>query len=85
MSKTVKIAISLPEEILLEAERARQASGQSRSEFFRQAVQLMIRAEQEREEDERYIRAYREQPETDEEVQQVEALAFEALAQEPWE
>ena len=38
MSKTTKIAISLPEEVLTAVEREREGSGESRSQIFRRAV-----------------------------------------------
>lgn len=85
MSKTIKIAISLPEDLLEAAERERIARGESRSEFFRQALQNLLRQKRERDAIERYVAGYREQPETDEEVQAAYASSQAALAQEPWE
>ena len=38
MGKTAKVAISLPEDILKVVEKERKARGESRSEFFRQAM-----------------------------------------------
>ena len=85
MGKTVKIAISLPEETLSEVEQERRNRGESRSEFFRQAVQALLRREQRRAAVERYIQGYREQPETQDEVEAAQGSATAALAQEPWE
>ena len=80
-----KIAISLPDEILQNIERERLASGETRSEFFRRAVQAFLRHKREREMEEQYIRAYREMPETAEELEGLDAAALESLAQEPWD
>ena len=68
MSKTSKIAISLPEEVLTAVEREREESGESRSQIFRRAVDLLLRQRKEREMSEQYIRAYQQMPETKEEV-----------------
>jgi len=79
-----KIAISLPEEMLQAVEKERLAKGESRSEFFRRAVEQLLRRELEREWDEQYVRAYLENPETAEELAWGQ-LGLAALAQEPWE
>ena len=50
MPKTSKIAISLPEEVLTAVEREREESGESRSQIFRRAVDLLLRQRKEREE-----------------------------------
>lgn len=84
MGKTVKIAISLPDSLLEAAERRRQARGETRSEFFRHAAEDFLRREAEREDVERYVRAYRQWPESAAEVQAADHAAAEALGQEPW-
>jgi Arc/MetJ-type ribon-helix-helix transcriptional regulator len=48
-AKTTKIAISLPEEVLDAVERERGESGESRSEFFRRAVEALLRRQREQE------------------------------------
>jgi metal-responsive CopG/Arc/MetJ family transcriptional regulator len=84
MGKAVRIAISLPPEILEAAERERQASGETRSEFFRRAVELLLHGERRRQATEQYIRAYQEQPETDDEVAAIHQASSAVLGQEPW-
>jgi metal-responsive CopG/Arc/MetJ family transcriptional regulator len=85
MSRTVKIAISLPGELLDSAERARRACGETRSEFFRRAVEaLLLRQEQQTAVNE-YVEAYRRQPETVEEQRIATQQASAVLALEPWE
>lgn len=85
MSKTSKIAISLPEEVLAAVEREREESGESRSQFFRRAVETILRHKQEREMSEQYIRAYQEMPETKEEVEAARRAASTILAEELWQ
>jgi metal-responsive CopG/Arc/MetJ family transcriptional regulator len=80
-----KIAISLPDGVLQTVEKERLASGVSRSEFFRRAVEAYLRREQERQWDEQYVRAYQLYPETPEEVALAEATLGYAFAESPWD
>ena len=80
-----KIAISLPDEFLSEVEAERSAHGESRSQFFRRAAELLIRRERQREAVQQYIRGYQEHPETEEEVAWGEATLGWALTESPWE
>jgi len=85
MPKIAKIAISLPEEVLVSVEQERKNSGESRSEFFRRAVEALLRRQQEQEMSEQYIRAYQQIPETEEEIEAARHAASNILAKEPWE
>lgn len=85
MGKAVKIAISLPPELLKAAERERKARKQTRSELFRNALESFLRSEHERRASERYVRGYRDMPETEEEIQAVHQAGIAALARESWE
>jgi metal-responsive CopG/Arc/MetJ family transcriptional regulator len=85
MSQAVKISISLPADILEEADQQRESLGTSRSEFFRQALEAWLRHLNEQKAIARYIQGYREHPETVEEVEEVAATGKGALALEPWE
>jgi len=85
MSTAVKITISLPRELLKTAERERKARGESRSQFFRQAVESFLRQSKQRRDIEQYVQGYRETPETEEEVAAVQQVSTTALSQEPWE
>lgn len=85
MPKTAKIAISLPEEVLEAVERERGESGESRSEFFRRAVEMLLRRRREQEMSQQYVRAYQRMPETKEEVTAAYRAASNILAEEPWE
>lgn len=85
MSSVVKVAISLPPTILDSVEKERRRRGESRSEFFRQAVQAFLRDLQQRKDVERYVQGYLEHPERAEEVDAISAASYEALAEEPWD
>ena len=84
-AKTTKIAISLPEAVLDAVEKEREGSGESRSEFFRRAVEALLRQQREKELSERYVRAYQNLPESPEEVEAARKAAGSILAEEPWE
>jgi metal-responsive CopG/Arc/MetJ family transcriptional regulator len=85
MPKTAKIAISLPEDVLAAVERERRGSGESRSEFFRRAAEILLRHQREQEMNELYACAYQQMPETKEEVEAARRAASSILAKEPWE
>ena len=84
MPKTSKIAISLPEEMLTAVEREREERGESRSQIFRRAVDLLLRQRKEQEMSEQYIRAYQQVPETKEEVATARRAVSTILTEEPW-
>ncbi len=85
MPKTTKVAISLPEEVLTAVEREREGSGESRSQIFRRAVEMLLRQRKEWEMSEQYIDAYQQMPETEEEVAAARHAASAILAEEPWQ
>ena len=85
MPKTAKIAISLPEEVLVAVERERRDSGESRSQFFRRAAEALLRRQREQEMSEQYIHAYQQIPDTGEEVEAARSAASNILAEEPWD
>ena len=80
-----KIAISLPDEVLQAVEKERLASGQSRSEFFRIAVEAFLRQRRDRELEEQYVRGYQENPETAEEIALAKPTMGLVLADNPWD
>lgn len=82
------MAISLPAELLDRIEAERRATGESRSEFVRRAVDTLLRAQDEQQADEEYIEAYRKYPETPEEIADAEAIykaGLEVWLENPWE
>ncbi|OGO14789.1 MAG: hypothetical protein A2Z02_06705 [Chloroflexi bacterium RBG_16_48_7] len=84
VQRTTKIAISLPRDMLKAVEQERKRSGESRSELFRRAVDMLLRSYKERTMTERYIRAYEQIPETKEEIKAIRHTASDVLAGEPW-
>lgn len=84
MGSIARISISLPAETLRVAERERRSTGESRSEFFRRAIEELVRRRREREQIDRYVAGYIAEPE-DAEESWVDALGRERLEQEPWE
>ena len=84
MTRSAKIAISLPKDVLEAIEAECKASGESRSQLFRRAVDLLLRQRKERELSEQYIRAYQQMPETKEELTSARRSARAILAKEPW-
>ncbi|MBI2831827.1 MAG: ribbon-helix-helix protein, CopG family [Chloroflexi bacterium] len=85
MPKTAKVAISLPEDVLRIVEQERKSIGESRSQFFRRAVECLLKNKRDREASEQYVRAYNKIPETKEEVAAARKAASIILAEEPWE
>lgn len=84
MSKSTKVAISLPEGILKAVEEKRKARGESRSEFFRRAAEKLLKQEQESKEVETYVRGYCTVPESAKEVEAAHKIGVAILAEEPW-
>jgi metal-responsive CopG/Arc/MetJ family transcriptional regulator len=84
MTRAVKIAISLPEDLLRVVDEQRLANGTSRSAFFRLAVEELSRRQREQDAAGRYVRGYLQHPESDEEIQEALQTATAVLAVEPW-
>lgn len=84
MKRIVKVAISLPEDLLVAVDQARNTAGTTRSRFFRDAVEARLQLGVTSEVD-RYVAAYRAEPEGAEEVAAAMASAVHLLAAEPFE
>jgi metal-responsive CopG/Arc/MetJ family transcriptional regulator len=84
MKKSAKVAISLPENVLKAVEKQRKARGESRSEFFRRAAEKLLKQEQESKAIEKYVKGYRDIPESAAEVEIIHKTGAAALAREPW-
>ena len=85
MGKVAKVAISLPEDVLEAVDLERQAKGESRSQFFRRAIERLLKQERESSAAKDYVRGYREVPESAEEVEATHRMGSAVLAEEPWE
>ncbi len=84
MGKTTKVAISLPVSILETIEKERKARGESRSEFFRLAVEEYLKQGRESKAIKDYIEGYVAQPESAGEVKATHRAGMAVLAEEPW-
>ena len=84
MGKSAKVAISLPEDVLEAVELERKVKGESRSKFFRRAIERLLKQEQESSAVKDYVRGYREVPESADEVEAAHRLGSAVLAEEPW-
>jgi len=84
MGKSAKVAISLPEDILEVVERERRAKGESRSEFFRRAIERLLKYERESSAIKDYVRGYQQVPESAEEVEVAHLSGSAVLGEEPW-
>ena len=85
MGKSAKVAISLPEDILEAVETERKAKGESRSKFFRRAIERLLKQERDSSAVNDYVRGYQEVPESAEEIEAVHRVGSAVLAEEPWE
>ena len=85
MGKSAKVAISLPEDVLEAVETERKAKGESRSKFFRRAIERLLKQERDSSAVKDYVRGYREIPESADEVEAAHRLGIAVLAEEPWE
>ena len=85
MPAYTKVTVSLPEDLHRAAERERKRRKQSRSRFFRSAIEALLEHQRERQASEHYVAAYLALPETDPEVSTVDRLSQAVLASEPWE
>ena len=84
MNKTAKVAISLPAHVLKAIEEERKAKGESRSEFFRRAVEILLKREQESKQVDRYVQGYCAMPESIDEIEMAHRQGASILAEEPW-
>lgn len=85
MTRSAKIAISLPPELLARVDADRRASGISRSEAFRQALESQLQRERQEEAVQTYLLGYKEHPENENEIEEASSMSKVALAEEPWE
>ncbi|TAK79989.1 MAG: ribbon-helix-helix protein, CopG family [Dehalococcoidia bacterium] len=81
---TERIAISLDAPLLRAIERERKRLRLSRSEFIRFAAKAYFDAIERKRRDDEYERAYREVPETREEIAIAEASSADAFRDDAW-
>jgi Arc/MetJ-type ribon-helix-helix transcriptional regulator len=79
-----KVTISLPAQLLGAVDRLQRKTGHSRSEIFRRAVEELFASERERADEQRWLNAYRDQPQRNDELGWTES-ALGSLAENPWD
>lgn len=86
MSKTGKVAVSIPQVTLRSIERARKALGASRSAIVTQALEEWLARRAIGGKDAKYRAGYLRKPESPDEVAGAEIIAIDAMSSwEPWE
>ena len=85
MPQNVRVTITLAPTLLAAVDEECRRAGETRREFIRGALETYLRQRRERDDVARYVQAYIEQPESEEEVAAIEALAMDALGSEPWD
>ena len=85
MASRAKVAITLDAELLRRAERLRRSTGESRSALLNRALQELLRADSHRRRVEEYVRAYRDQPESADDVRAARAVAGRTVRHLDWD
>jgi metal-responsive CopG/Arc/MetJ family transcriptional regulator len=85
MSKSAKIAFSLDPRLLDRVERVRARTGESRSALIGRALVAITEEEARGAAVQRYVEAYRQHPETPEDVAAARASARRTLRRLPWD
>ena len=81
MTKCAKVAISLPEDILQAVETERTARKESRSQYFRRAIEELLKHERDTSAVKEYIAGYQRIPELAEEIEAVHWMGIAVLAE----
>lgn len=84
LSKSVKVAISLPRDTWKKLEAVRRERGETRSALFLEAAHLWLENRDRQARIRRYEEGYRRMPESPEEVAACEQAAAALLATEEW-
>jgi len=85
MGQSAKVAITIPGDIYRKVERLRKETHVSRSGLVQKALVLLLRQSERDARIRAYVEGYRENPETDEEIQATKASANMLLSEVPWE
>ena len=84
MGKVVKVAISLPEDLLKRVDLECQNTKANRSQFIRQTIECFLKEQKKQEAIAHYLRGYLEQPETQIEAEGMLQIALQTIKQEDW-
>lgn len=84
-AKAEKIGVSLDSGLLAQAERLREATGETRSALVGRALRQLLRAEAHQRDVKRYVEAYQAMPESSREVADARKVLRRTIADLPWE
>jgi metal-responsive CopG/Arc/MetJ family transcriptional regulator len=79
-----RFTISVPAELLEAVDQQLIKGDETRSALIRHLLEAALREAEEREDVERYVRGYREQPQTEEELGWSDSAGLQHLAELPW-
>jgi metal-responsive CopG/Arc/MetJ family transcriptional regulator len=85
MTRKAKIAITIDRRLLAQVERVRAGTGESRSAVVGRAVARLTSEDMHQSRVRRYVAAYREQPETQSDVETARRIARRTLKRLPWQ
>jgi RNase adaptor protein for sRNA GlmZ degradation len=85
MARTAKIAVSVDAALLRKVEQIREQTGESRSAAVSRALRLLTREDEHARLVREYVRAYRDHPETTDEIAAARVSAKRALASVAWD
>lgn len=83
-AKTVKIAISLPKEIMSQIEVLRNKLGLARSQAVVEAIRLWLKKMEEEALDRKYVQGYRRKPEDPAELNPLIMAGLSSFSKEKW-
>lgn len=84
MTASSRLNVTVPVDLLDAVDRVRARHGESRSAFVRRLLEQALADADERAAVERYVRGYRDQPQTEEEFGWSDQVIQEALAEVHW-
>ncbi|MGH2460519.1 MAG: hypothetical protein ACRDIY_16820 [Chloroflexota bacterium] len=84
MNRMTRMTVSVPTSLLEEVDRRLVKGDEGRSAVIRRLLEVALRAIEEREDVERFVRGYRERPQTEEEFGWSDAAARDGIAELPW-
>lgn len=83
-SKVSRVTVSLPTTLLEAADGELAEEDESRSSMIRRLIEAALKEAKERKDVERYVRAYTEQPQTEEEIGWITDVGARQLGEIPW-
>ena len=84
MNEVSRLTISVPAPLLEALDRDLVRSGETRSATVRRLLEAALRGAAEQDEADRFIQAYRERPQTEEEFGWLDEAVKDGLAAAPW-